>query len=85
MPQAWRRLTQRYGEKPASVFYQMDSNEQSSIPLGTGVHQGNALEPVLFCMSVATRLAKVRTQFEPQGNYCRSSPAWTTWEWRFWS
>lgn len=39
-----------HGMKSTDVFFHMDSGERRNVPSGTGVHQGDALRPVLFCV-----------------------------------
>ena len=41
-----------YGERPAPVFFQMDSGERRKIECSSGVQRGDAMDPALFCMSL---------------------------------
>ena len=56
-----------YGGKPADVLFTMESGERRNIPSSTGVQQGDALGPALFCMPLGTVMEKVREIYEPKG------------------
>ena len=56
-----------YGERPAPVFFQKDSGERQKIEFANGVHQGDAMGPALFCMSLLPVLKRIREEFEPRG------------------
>ncbi|CAN0328772.1 unnamed protein product, partial [Scytosiphon promiscuus] len=56
-----------YGERPAPVFFQMDSGERRKIECSSGVQQGDAMGPALFCMPLLPVLKRVREEFEPRG------------------
>lgn len=55
-----------FGDQPKDVFVQMDIGGRRNMPSNTGVHQGDALGPVLFCMPVGTILRKFRARFKPK-------------------
>ncbi|CAN0536487.1 unnamed protein product, partial [Scytosiphon promiscuus] len=57
-----------YGERPAPVFFQIDSGERRKIERSSGVQQkGNAMGPALFCMPPLPVLKQAREEFEPRG------------------
>ena len=63
-----------YGERSAPVFFQMDSGERREIDCSSGVQQGDAMGPALFCMSLLSVLIRTREEFEPKGS--KLSPTW---------
>ena len=54
-----------YGERSAPVFLQMDSGERRKIDCSSGVQQGDAMGPALFCMPLMPILRRTREEFEP--------------------
>lgn len=56
------------GDKPADVLSQIDSRKRRNIPSTPRVRQGDALGPVLFCLSLGIRRGRLRAQFEPMGS-----------------
>ena len=56
-----------YGERPASVFFQMDSGERAKLEYSLEVQQEDAMGPVLFCLPLRPVLARVREEYEWQG------------------
>ena len=56
-----------YGEMAAPVFFQMESGERRKIDCYSGVQQGDAMEPALFCMPLLPVLKRTRAEFEPRG------------------
>ena len=51
----------------APVFFQMESEERRKIDCSSGVQQGNAMEPTLFCMPLLPVLKRTRAEFELRG------------------
>lgn len=56
-----------YGERPAPVFFQMESGERTKLECSRGVQQGDAMGPALFCLPLRPVLMKVREEYEQQG------------------
>ena len=56
-----------YGEMSAPVFFQMESGERPKIDCSSGVQQGDAMGPALFCMPLLPVLKRTRAEFEPRG------------------
>ena len=56
-----------YGGPPADVFFELDSGERRTIASKTGVQQGDALGPALFCMPVGTAMRSTREAFGELG------------------
>ena len=56
-----------YGEMSAPVFFQMESGERRKIDCSSGVQQGDAMGPALFCMPLLPVLKRTREEFEPRG------------------
>ena len=56
-----------YGEMSAHVFFQMESGERRKIDCSSGVQQGDAIGPALFCMPLLPVLKRTRAEFEPRG------------------
>ena len=56
-----------YGERPAPVFFQTDSGEKRRIDCSSGLQQGDAMRPALFCMPLLSVLKRTREEFEPKG------------------
>ena len=56
-----------YGGPPADVFFELDSRERRTIASKTGVQQGDALGPALFCMPVGTAMRSTREAFGELG------------------
>ncbi|CAM9791152.1 unnamed protein product, partial [Laminaria digitata] len=56
-----------YGERSAPVFFQMDSEERRKIDCSSGVQQGNAMGPALFCMPLLPVLKRTREEFDKRG------------------
>ena len=56
-----------HGERPAPVFFQMDSGERRNIKCSSGMQQGDAMRPALFCMPLLPGLKRIREEFEPRG------------------
>lgn len=56
-----------HGAAPPVVYLTLESGEKRDIPLKTGVAQGDALGPALFCMSCVTPLGNEQIQFETHG------------------
>ncbi|CAN0534910.1 unnamed protein product, partial [Scytosiphon promiscuus] len=54
------------GERPASVFFQMDSVERSKLECSRGVQQGDAIGPALFCLPLRPVITRVRKEHESQ-------------------
>ena len=55
------------GERPAPVFFQMDSVERRKIERSRGVQQGDAMGPALFCMLLLPVPKRIREELEPRG------------------
>ena len=51
----------------APVLFQMKSGEERKIDCTSGVQQGDAMEPALFCMPLLPVLKRTRAEFEPTG------------------
>ena len=49
-----------YGERPASVFFQMDSRERTKLECSRRVQQGDAMGQALFCLPLRPVLTRVR-------------------------
>ena len=56
-----------YGEMSAPVYFQMESGERRKMDCSSGVHQGDAMGPALFCMSLLPVPRRARAEFEPRG------------------
>ena len=56
-----------FGEMSAPVFFHMQSGERRKIDCSSGVHQGDAMGPALFCMPFLPVLKRTRAEFEPRG------------------
>ena len=56
-----------YGERSATVFFQMDSGERRKIDCSGGVQQGDAMGPALFCMRLLPVLKRTPEEFEQRG------------------
>ena len=56
-----------YGEISAPVFFQMESGERRKIGCSSGVQQGDAMGPALFCMPLLPVLKWTRMEFGPKG------------------
>ena len=56
-----------YGEMSAPMFFQMESGERWKIDCSSGVQQGDAMGPALFCMPLLPVLKRTRAEFEPRG------------------
>ena len=56
-----------YGEMSAPVFFQMESGERRKINCSSGVQQGDAMGPALFCMPLLPVLKRTRAESEPRG------------------
>ena len=56
-----------YDERSAPVFFQMDPGERRKIDCSSGVQQGDAMGPALFCMPLLPVLKQTREEFEPKG------------------
>ena len=63
-----------YGEMSAPVFLQMESGERREIDCSSGVQQGDAMGPALFCMPLLPVLKRTRAEFEPRGESFYGSP-----------
>ena len=48
-----------YGERPASVFFQMDSRERTKLECSRKVKQGDAMGPTLFCLPLRLSLIHI--------------------------
>ena len=53
-----------YGTRPADVFFRMDSGETRTIVCSSGVHQGDPMRPVMFCLALRPGLRRFREEFE---------------------
>ena len=56
-----------YGEMSVPVFFQMESGERRKIDCPSGVQQGDAMGPALYCMPLLAVLKRARAEFEPRG------------------
>ena len=56
-----------YGEMSTPVFFQMESGKSRKIDCSSGVQQGDAMGPVLFCMPLLPVLKRTWAEFEPRG------------------
>ena len=56
-----------YGERPASVCFQMDSGERTKLECARGVQQGDTMGPAQFCLPLRPVLTRVREKYESQG------------------
>lgn len=54
-----------YGERSASVFFQIDSGERTKLQCSHGVQQGDALGSTLLCLPLWPVLTRVREEYEP--------------------
>ena len=52
------------GGRPSTSFSNFDSGEGARIPSKIVVHQGDEMEPYLFCMTLYTRLRAAQQRFE---------------------
>ena len=52
-----------YRERPDHVLFQMDSGERRKIECSSGVQQGDAMGPALFCMPLLPVLKRIREEF----------------------
>ena len=52
-----------YGERPASVFFQMDSGERINLECSRGVQHGDAMGPALICLPLRPVPTKVREEY----------------------
>ena len=66
MPALMPFIAKCCGERPAPVFFQMDSGERRNIECSSGVQQGDAMGPALFCMPLLRVLKRIRKEFEPR-------------------
>ena len=55
------------GEMSAPVFFQMESGKRRKIDCSSGVQQGDAMGPALFCMPLLPVLKRTRAELEPRG------------------
>lgn len=53
-PALARFVVECCGERPASAFFRMDSEESTKLEISRGVQQGGAMGPALFCLPLAT-------------------------------
>ena len=53
-----------HGDRPAPVFSQMDSGQRRNVECSSGVQQGDAMGPALFCMPLLPVLKRIREEFE---------------------
>ena len=60
-------VAKRYGERPASVFFQVDSGERTKLECYPEVQQGDAVGPALSCLPLLPVLTRVREEDESQG------------------
>ena len=60
-------VAKRYGERPASVFFQMDSGETTKLECSRGVQQEDSVGPAMFCLPLWPVLTRVREEHESQG------------------
>ena len=67
MPALTPFVAKCYGEMSAPVFFQMESGEGRKVNRCSGVQQGGAIGPVLFCMPLLPVLKRTRAEFEPRG------------------
>ena len=56
-----------YGERSATVFFQMDSGERRKIDCSSGVQQGDAMGSALVCIPLLPVLKWIRGEFEQRG------------------
>ena len=56
-----------YGERPASVIFQMGSGDRTKLECSCGAQQGDALGAALFFLPLRPVLARVREEHESQG------------------
>ena len=56
-----------YGQRTASVIFQMESRERTKLQCSRGVQQGDAMGPDLFCLPLQLVLTRVREEDESQG------------------
>ena len=59
-------VTKCYGERPTSVFSQMDSGERAKLECSRGVQRRDAMGPNLFCLPLRPVLTRVREEYESQ-------------------
>ena len=57
-------VTKCYGERPTSVFSQMDSGERAKLECSRGVQRRDAMGPNLFCLPLRPVLTRVREEYE---------------------
>ena len=66
VPALTRFVAKCYGEMSAPVFFQMELGERRKIDCSSGVQQGDAWGPTLFCMPFLPVLKWTRAEFEPR-------------------
>ena len=64
MPAPTPFVAKCYGERSATVFFQMDSGERRKMDCSSGVQQANAMGPALFCVPLLPVLKRTREEFE---------------------
>ena len=67
VPALTRFVAKCKGEMSASVFFLMESGERRKIDCSSGVQQGSAMGPALFCMPLLPVLKRTRAEFEARG------------------
>ena len=60
-------VAKRYSERPASMFFQMDSGERTKLECYPEVQQADAMGPALSCLPLLPVLTRVREEDESQG------------------
>ncbi|CAN0569175.1 unnamed protein product, partial [Laminaria digitata] len=53
--------------RPADVFFRMDSEETRTIACSSGVQQGDPMGPEMFCLALRPGLKRFRQEFEGEG------------------
>ena len=67
MPALTGSVAKFYGERPASVFFQVESGERTKLECSRGVRHGGAMGPALFYLPLRLMLLRVWEEYELQG------------------
>lgn len=59
-------MTRGHGERPASLFFPVDSRQLTKLECSLGVKQGDAMGPGLFCVLLRPVLMGVREEYVSQ-------------------
>ncbi|CAN0496882.1 unnamed protein product, partial [Laminaria digitata] len=53
--------------RPADVFFRMDSDQTRTIACSSGVQQGDPIGPAMFCLELRPGLKRFRQELEGEG------------------